>query len=113
MCEAEDIAENATCLETMWLRKVMKEFGHLSPLPTVIKCDNKAALALLLNTDAHPSRVKHIDNRHHQYREETERGRFTNEYCASASILADCLTEPLPRAALECQWMVMGLGPVL
>ena len=112
-CEAEYMAANAACLEAMWLRKVMRCIGHPSSSPTVIKCDNKSALALLLNTDMQSSRVKHIDNRHHQCREEVERGTVSYEYCSSSENLADCLTKPLPRAALESQRIALGLGPVL
>ena len=43
------MAANAACLEAMWLRKVMKDIGHLSPSLNVVKYDNKAALAPLLN----------------------------------------------------------------
>ena len=91
----------------------MEDIGHISSSPTVIQCDNKSALALLLNTDMHSSRVKHIDNRHHQCREEVECGTITYEYCPSSEHLADCLTKPPPRAALEYQHMALGLGPIL
>ena len=74
---------------------------------------NKSALASLLNTEMQSSRVKHIDNRHHQCREEVERGTISYEYCSSSDNLADCLTKTLPPAALESQRIALGLGPVL
>ena len=89
---------NTACLEAMWLRKVMRSIGHPPSSPTVIKCDNKSTLALLLNTDMQSSRVKHNDNRHHQCREEFERCTVSNEYCSSYDNLADFLTKPLPCA---------------
>ena len=68
---------------------------------------------LLINTDLQSSRVKHIDNRHHQCREQIELGTVVYEYCASSSNLADCLTKPLSRAPLAAHIASMGLGPVL
>ena len=79
----------------------------------VVHCDKKATHALLHNTDMQPSRIKHIDNKHHQRREEIERGRAAYEYCPSAETLSDCLIKALPRAALEHQRLAMGLGLVL
>ena len=46
------------------------------------KCNNKAVLALLLNTGMHSPKVKHIDNRHHQCSEETDWGTVSYEYCS-------------------------------
>ena len=111
-CEAVYMVANAACLEVMWLCKIMWNISHPPFSPTVIKCD-KSALALLLNTDKQSSRVMHIDNRHHQCREEVESGTVIYEYCSSSRNIADCLTKPLPLAALESQRVAQDLGPVL
>ena len=111
--EAEYMAAIAGCLEAMWLRKLVSDLGHPHPGPVLIRCDNKATLALLLNTNVQSSRVKHIDNRHHQCREQIEVGTVVYECCSSADNLADCLTKPLPRASLGTHTLAMGLGPVL
>ena len=79
----------------------------------VVNSDTKATHALLHNTDMQPSRIKHIDNKHHHRREEIERVRAAYEYCPSAVTLAGCLIKALPRAALEHQRLAMGLGIVL
>ena len=109
-CEAEYMAANAGCLEAMWLRKLVSDLGHPHDGPVRIQCDNKATLALLLNTDMQSSRIKHIDNRHHQCREQVELGTITYEHCSSKDNLADCLTKPLPRSSLSAHTALMGLS---
>ena len=111
-CEAEYMAANAACLEALWLRKLMTDLGRPMTAPLMISCDNKATLALLLNTNMMSSRVKHIENRHHQCREQIELGTVSYVYCPSAENLADCLTKALPKAALEYQRHSMGLQHV-
>ena len=111
-CEAEYMAANAGCLEAMWLRKLMSDLGHPHDGPVHISCDNMATLALLLNTDMQSSRIKHIDNRHHQCREQVEMGTVVYAHCASKDNLADCLTKPLPRASLLVHTAAMGLAPL-
>ena len=75
--------------------------------------DNKAALALLHNVDMMPSRVQHIDNRHHACKEQVQLGNVTYAFCTSLNNIADCLTKAVPRAALESQRSAMGLKPIL
>ena len=75
--------------------------------------DNKAALALLHNVDMMPSRVKHIDNRHHAMKEQVQLGNVAYAFCTSLTNIADCLTKAVPRAALESQRNAMGLKPIL
>jgi hypothetical protein len=96
----------------MWLRKLMKDLGHPHDGPVHISCDNMATLALLLNTDMQSSRIKHIDNRHHQCREQVELGTVIYAHCASKDNLADCLTKPLPRASLLVHTAAMGISPL-
>ena len=83
-CEAEYMAASAACLKALWLRKLMTDLGRHMSDPLVISCDNKATLALLLNTNMMASRVKRIDNRHHQCREQIELGTVAYIYCPSA-----------------------------
>ena len=90
--------------------KIMRDIGHLSSSPTVVKCDNEGALALLLNQAMHSSKVKHIG---HHCKEEIARDTVSYKYCSFSDNLVDCLSNALPRAALENQCLAMGLGPVL
>ena len=99
-------------MEAMWLCKVVSDLGHPHIGPVTIQCDNMATLAHLLNTDMQSSRIKHVDNRHHQCREQVELGTVTYEHCSSKNNLADCLTKPLPRVSLSIHTAAMGLGPL-
>ena len=90
----------------------MTDLGRPMTAALMISCDNKATLALLLNTNMMSSRVEHIENRHHQCREQIELGIVSYVYCPSADNLADCLTKALPKAALEYQRLSMGLQHV-
>ena len=107
------MAAAAGCQEALWLRKVLRDIGHPPSSPTVMFGDNKAALALLHNVDMMPSRVKHIDNRHHACKEQVQLGNVAYSFCPSLTNLADCLTKAVPRAALESQRSAMGLKPIL
>ncbi len=111
-CEAEYMAAAAGCQEALWLRKILRDIGHVPNSPTVLYGDNKAALALLHNIDMMSSRVKHIDNRHHACKEQVQLGNVSYKFCASATNISDCLTKAVPRAALEFQRASMGLKPL-
>jgi hypothetical protein len=111
-CEAEYMAAAAGCQEALWLRKVLRDIGHPPSSPTILYGDNKAALALLHNVDMMPSRVKHIDNRHHACKEQVQLGNVSYSFCSSSLNIADCLTKAVPRAALELQRASMGLKPL-
>ena len=107
--EAEYMAANAACFEALWLRKLVTDLGRPMSNPVVISCDNKAKRALLLNTNMMSSCVKHIDNRHHQCKEQIELGTVAYVHCPPAQNLADCLIKALPKAALEYQRLSMAL----
>ena len=77
----------------------MRDIGHAPSSPTVMFGDNKAALALLHNVDMMPSRVKHIDNRHHAMKEQVQLGNVAYAFCTSLTNIADCLTKAVPGAA--------------
>ena len=111
-CEAEYMAAAAGCQEALWLRKVLRDIGHAPSSPTMLYGDNKAALALLHDIDMMPSRVKHIDNRHHACKEQVQLGNVSYSFCTSAFNIADCLKKAVPRAALGTQRAAMGLKPI-
>lgn len=90
----------------MWLRKVLSDLGRHVSGHVVIKCNNKSTLALLHNTDMQSSRIKHIDNRHHQWREDMERGLVAYECCPFAcftQLQSVCVTQPCPDSAQNTQ----------
>jgi hypothetical protein len=75
-----------------WLEEVDIKYST----PSLIKGDNRGAIALTKNTRDH-GKVKHIDIRHHYIRELLKEGAITVEQVSSADNLADLFTKPLPR----------------
>ena len=96
-CEAEYIAASAGCHEARWRMKVLRDIIHALSSPTVLHGDNKAALALLHNVDMMPALVKHIDNRHHAWKEDVHLGTAAHKFCPSLIRIADCLTKAVPE----------------
>ena len=66
--EAEYVALSTAVQETVWLRKLLKDFGAEENQPTVIMEDNQGAICIAKNPVAH-SRTKHIDILYHCIRE--------------------------------------------
>ena len=101
-CEAEIYALSAAVSESKWIRMFVRELhGSASHrITTVAHVDNTAAIAVSKN-DAHHSRTKHIDLRHHHVREAVEKNLLQIEHVPSAEQLADILTKPLGRLAFE------------
>jgi len=66
--EAQYVALSTAVQETVWLRKLLKDFGAEENQHTVIMEDNQGAICIAKNAVAH-SRTKHIDIRYHYIRE--------------------------------------------
>ena len=65
---------------------------------TVLMEDNQDAISIAKNPVAH-SRTKHIDIHYHNIREAMQEGIIIIHCCPTEQIIADVLTNPLPR---EC-----------
>ena len=73
IAEAEYIAANMACFDSVWLRKLFSElFGHVLDI-TVILCDNQSGICMTENPVFH-DRSKHIDIRYHFIRDMVQRG---------------------------------------
>lgn len=70
--------------------------------PTVLYEDNQGCIKLACNEKL-SARIKHIDIRHHYFRDFLARGRpiIDLKYCASDIMLADIMTKPLGRDKLN------------
>lgn len=106
--EAEYMAASATVKEALWLRMLLAELGY--EIGTVsIWCDNQGCIKLSENQIS-SNRSKHIDVQHHFVRERVSRKEVKLVYCATASMVADCLTKPVPVPKLMACKVAMGLS---
>jgi hypothetical protein len=105
--EAEYVAATHAAKEAAWLRRLKGEL--LTPIssPTIIYCDNQAALKLATD-DNYRARTKHIDIRYHFIRQVVSAGEIVVVYCPTDDMTADVLTKALP--AWKVARHVAGLG---
>ena len=82
--------------EAMYLRQLLQDINMLpQPAPTIIYCDNQAAIQLT-KTESQHNRAKHIDIRHHFVRDAIRRKIVTFKYVNSENNTADILTKAIP-----------------
>jgi hypothetical protein len=96
-CEAEYIALCMGCKESVWLRRLLKDFNVNIDQPTELKVDNTAAIVLAQTPVVSGKRTKHIDVRYHFSRECVLRGEITIVHCPGDDMLADIFTKPLGK----------------
>jgi len=78
----------------------LDDIGAPQRNPTFISEDNQRAIAIARNPVAH-GRTKHIDIRHHFVREAVLSNVTQVTYCENQNMLADILTNSLPRTRVE------------
>lgn len=78
--EAEFIALSEAVKEVVWLKGLLKDFGH-EQQQVKIYCDNQSAIYLTKNQQFH-NRTKRIDIKFHYVREQIEKWKF--EYCLNS-----------------------------
>jgi hypothetical protein len=98
--EAEYIALSLAAQETIWIRKLLSEFGVKLDGPTTLMEDNQGAIAIAHNPVSH-ARTKHIDIRHHYIRQCIQEGAVKVNYCSSENMYADILTKPLTKGKFQ------------
>jgi hypothetical protein len=96
--EAEYMAAGAATQEIIWLRGLLSELGWPQQSPTILQCDNQAAIAIAAE-DIHHARTKHIDIRLHFIRSHVAAGTLRLQWVPTADQQADILTKPLGRIA--------------
>lgn len=104
--EAEYMAAASAVKEALWLRKLIIDLEYGNSHPVLIRCDNQAALKLLVNPIV-SARSKHIDVLHHFARERVARREVRFEYCSTDRMIADSFTKAVPehKFVLCCQGM--------
>lgn len=92
--EAEYRAMAVTACEITWLSTLLKDLGLHKLPPTVLKCDNQAALSIAANPVLH-EHAKHIEVDCHFVRDKINSGSIVTQHVPSYAQLADILTKPL------------------
>lgn len=87
-----------TTCEVKWLSSLLTDLGLNNLPPTILKCDNKAALAIAANPVMH-EKTKHVDIDCHYVREQLKEGLIKTEHISSGQQVADILTKILPVKA--------------
>ena len=105
--EAEYMAATNAVREALWLAKFTDVF-KLTKEPFLIYGDNQGALKLSKNP-IEGARSKHIDVQWHFSRQRVNLGQIRFRFCPTDSMLADCLTKPLPGPAHKANAKGLGL----
>ena len=77
--EVEYVAAAARCLQLLWIKQHLENFGiNIKVIP--LMCDNTIAISIGKNL-VHHKTTKHIDVRHHFLRDNVEKGNIVLTYC--------------------------------
>ena len=110
--EAEYVALSAAAQESIWLRRLLCDFGFGKMLPTTLYEDNNGAIELSKNPKFH-NRTKHIDVAYHFTRERVASNELSVVYCHTDEMVADVMTKGLGRIKFERFRGMMGVQRVL
>ena len=95
-CEAEFMAATEAAKQAIWLQDLVSEITGKKMEKTLIRVDNKSAIALAKNPVFH-RRSKHIAKRFHFIREKVEQNEIDVEHVPGTEQKADILTKALAR----------------
>lgn len=106
--EAEYRSLSMATDELVWITNFLKELQIPLAKPTLLFCDNTAAIHIATNAVFH-ERTKHIENDCHSIRERLVAGLFQLLHVKSALQLADPFTKVLYPAPFHRLFGKMGL----
>jgi hypothetical protein len=92
--EAEYMAMSEAVQEIMWIRQMLSELKLVPTTPTVLYCDNQAAIANAVNGKFH-GRMKHVDIKLHFVREAVQNNIVKMEWIPTKEQEADIFTKGL------------------
>ncbi|WZZ85883.1 hypothetical protein YC2023_114462 [Brassica napus] len=95
-CESEFMAATEAAKQAVWLQYLISEITNRKIEKTLIRADNKSAIALAKNPVFH-RRSKHIHKRFHFIREKVEQDEIDVEHVPGTEQKADILTKALAR----------------
>lgn len=107
-CEAEFMAATEAAKQAIWLQDLLSEVTGWSCEKTLIRIDNKSAIALTKNPVFH-GRSKHINKRYHFIRECIEEGQIEVEHVSGEEQRADILTKALARIKFKEMRSLIGV----
>ena len=105
---SEYIAAYHATTECVWIRNFLMELDLLPPGPTLLFCDNKAAISLSKEHMVNP-RSKHFDIKYHYLREQVQKGTLLLVHCPGVSNVADIWTKPLPKTRFATLRALLGV----
>jgi hypothetical protein len=106
--EAEYVAATHAAKEAIWLCRLIFELFPLPTTPTMIHCNNQAAIKLVMDDNYH-ARTKHIDICYHFIRQVITDKTIMLIYCPTDDMAADFLTKSLPKWKVSLHSCTLGL----
>ena len=100
-----------TCLELTWLRFMLQDLKVTQTSPTLLFCDNQAALHIAANPVFH-ERTKHIEIDCHIIREKLQAKTISPSYIPSRFQLADIFTKALGKEQFVTLCGKLGLHDI-
>ena len=107
IAETEYIAAGTCCLQLLWMKKLLTDYG-ISQDTMVVYCDNSSAIDISKNLIQH-SKTKHIEIRYHFIRDLVERKIVCLEYIPTERQNVDIFTKPLNKSKFETLRQVIGV----
>ena len=108
MAEAEYVAAMHAVKEGVWLCCFVEEVFQPLANPTILYCDNQAAIALTKDRSFH-AHTKHINIHYHFICFVVNSGSFLLLYCPTADMTVDTLTKALPSVTAKHFAAALGL----
>lgn len=108
--EAEYVALAHATKDAIWIRSLLVDLGFPPPNPTLILCDNQAAIAYAHDNQFH-ARAKHISMAYHFTRDHITQGDIKVSYVSTKNNCADMFTKGLPRPTHIFLTSSIGMSP--
>ena len=106
--EAKYVATTHAAKECIWLRQLTSQLFTNVTSPTILHCDNQAAIHPATDDNYH-ARTKHIDIRFHFIRQTIMDGAINIVYCPTQDMTADILTKALPKHKVAIHSQNLGI----